>query len=156
MEVMATILGKGSHPNTPGMISCGREYISSVNRNMPAKASRCLPRESLRETAMGLALSLATAEGLAALTRARLLFSALRLDQPAGPGGVSRYSGAKNFNPLPLLTLQSQSISESAPPGAKNLPTGSPAWFFPLPPPPHSRRRNQIDQAEDGGAYQEC
>src|SRR5499426_1137076 len=88
MEVIATSLGKGSHPNNPGMISCGREYISSVNRYMPAKASRCLPRELFRETFMNLAAGLATAEGLAALTRARLSFAALRLNNTPRHGAI--------------------------------------------------------------------
>src|SRR5262245_25383745 len=72
---MATILGKGSHPNNPGKTSCGREYISSVNRYMPAKASQCLPREFARETSMTLA---------AALAMPRPSFAALRLNNAPG------------------------------------------------------------------------
>src|SRR5262249_62337769 len=86
MEVMATILGKGSPPNTPGMISCGREYISSVNRHMPAKASRCLPREFVHETSMGLA---------AALAMARLSFAALRLNNTPGLWAILADPGDK-------------------------------------------------------------
>src|SRR5215468_7277522 len=156
MEVMATILGKGSHPNTPGMISCGREYISSVNRKMPAKASRCLPRESLRETAMGLALSLATAEGLAALTRARLLFSALRLNNTPGPGGILADLALKTFIRCRSLTFSRSRYSEARPPARKNFPQVTQTGFFLFAHRAHSRRRNQIDQAEDGGAYREC
>src|SRR5262245_23625562 len=72
---MATILGKGRRPNTSGMISCGREYISSVNRHMPAKASQCLPLDMVRETSIGLEASVAMA---------RLLFAALRLNNTQG------------------------------------------------------------------------
>src|SRR5262245_36903215 len=81
MEQMATILGKGSHPNNSGITSCGREYIISVNRYTPAKASRCLPRESVRETCQGLELRLMTTRGgLPALATGRLLFTTFFLN----------------------------------------------------------------------------
>src|SRR5215813_6339469 len=88
MELVATILGKGSHPNSPGMISCGREYISSVNRHIPAKASQCLPPESVRETSMRMAAGLAKAMGLAALATAKRSFEALRLNNMPDPVAI--------------------------------------------------------------------
>jgi hypothetical protein len=92
---MATILGKGSHPNNPGMISCGREYISSVNRHMPAKASRCLPREFVRETSVGMA---------AAPAMARLSFVALRLNNTPGLWAILA-------DPVYKISIRSRSLT---------------------------------------------
>src|SRR5215475_1516684 len=156
MEVMATILGKRSHPNTPGMISCGREYISSVNRNMPAKASRCLPRESVRETSRGLAAGPATDLGLGALTRARLFLASLSLNNTPGLGAILADLVFKTFIRCCSLTFGRRRYSEARPPSRKNFPQFTQTGFLLFAHRAHRRRCDQIDQAEDGDGCQEC
>src|SRR5215510_1923093 len=147
MEVMATILGKGSNPNNPGMISCGREYISSVNRHMPAKASRCLPREFVHETSMGLA---------AALAMARLSFAALRLNNTPGLCAILADLAYKMSIRCRSLTFSRRRYSEAPPTSRKKFPQVTQTGLLLFAHHARRRRREQIDQAENGGAYQEC
>src|SRR5215475_6271744 len=143
---MATILGKCIHPNTPGMTSCGREYISSVNRHMPAKTSRCLPREFVRVTSIGLA---------AALAMARLSFSALRLNNTPGLWAILADPVYKMSIRCRSLTFSRRRYSEAPLPSRKNFPQLTQTGLLFFAHRAHRRRRDQIDQAENGGAYQE-
>src|SRR5262249_40566930 len=114
---------------------------------MPAKASRCLPREFVRETSMGLA---------AAPAMARLSFAALRLNNTPGLWAILVDLSYKMSIRRCSLTFSRRRYSEAPHPTRKNFPqvtqTGLPLSAHR----PHRRRCAQIDQAENGGAYQEC
>src|SRR5262245_6731906 len=144
---MATILGKGSPPNTPGMISCGREYNSSVNRYMPAKASQCLPPEFVRETSMGLA---------AALAMARLSFAAFRLNNMPGLWAILADAAYKMSIRCRFLTFSRRRYAEAPQTSRNNFPQVTQTGLLLFAHHAHRRRCEQIDQAEYGGAYQEC
>src|SRR5262249_41081402 len=105
---------------------------------------------------MGLALRVAIAEGLATVTRARLLFSALRLNNTPGPGAILDDLALKTFIRCRSLTFSRSRYSEAPPSTRKNFPQVTQTGFFLFAHRAHSRRRYQIDQAEDGGAYQKC
>src|SRR5262249_29177755 len=130
--------------------------ISSVNRHIPAKASQCLPPESVRETSMRMAAGLAKAMGLAALATAKRSFEALRLNNMPDPVAILADLVFKTFIRWCSLTFSHRRYSEARPPSRKDFPQVAQKRFLLFTHRAHCRCRDQIDQAEDGGACQKC